>query len=178
MKDNKANENNENYQEYLRLKNNPDYLDVTFDEQSGGLSAIHKKHRFDKQMGVFGIKKGDYERIAIEVLRKGGHQIFLESELAPNGVKTPDGNFDGAVMDIKAVEGNGKWAIKDKLHDATKQGVTCVILYFHNKDLYKKERIDDGWNKYLNDESSNKYPDILKRVICIVEREIIEYEIP
>ena len=44
----------ENFQEYLRLLNNPDYVDVTFDEQSGGVSAIHRNHRFDKQMGPDG----------------------------------------------------------------------------------------------------------------------------
>ena len=51
----------ENFQEYLRLLNNPDYVDVTFDEQSGGVSAIHLDHKFDKQMGPFGRRRGDYE---------------------------------------------------------------------------------------------------------------------
>ena len=44
-------EREENFQEYLRLSKDPNYYDVTFDEQSGGISAIHKDHRFDKQRG-------------------------------------------------------------------------------------------------------------------------------
>ncbi len=35
----------ENFQEYLRLLNDPNYYDVTFDEKSGGVSAIHKDHQ-------------------------------------------------------------------------------------------------------------------------------------
>ena len=45
----------ENYDEYLRLLQNDDYLDVTRDEESGGVSAVHKLHKFDKQIGAFGI---------------------------------------------------------------------------------------------------------------------------
>ena len=87
MKDNKANENNENYQEYLRLKNDSDYLDVTFDEQSGGISAIHREHKFDKQMGPFGCRRGDYEVVVISALRKNGYRVILESEKSQNNVK-------------------------------------------------------------------------------------------
>ena len=47
----------ENFQEYLRLLNDSNYYDVTFDEKSGGVSAIHKDHQFDKKIGPFGIKR-------------------------------------------------------------------------------------------------------------------------
>ena len=70
-----------------------------------------------------------------------------------------------------------EWAIKDKFHDAKKQGVECVILYFHKKELYSLERVEDGWNKYLNDYSSQKYTTAIKRVLCIVENNIIEYPV-
>jgi hypothetical protein len=59
----------ENYQEYLRLKQNPDYYDVTFDVQSGGVSAIHKDHCFDKTMGPFGIRRGKYETRTMDCCR-------------------------------------------------------------------------------------------------------------
>ena len=39
----------ENYLEYLRLLENDDYLEVTFDEESGGVSAVHK---FAKRQGI------------------------------------------------------------------------------------------------------------------------------
>ena len=70
------------------------------------------------RIGAFGIRKGDYEIIAVTILRNRGHLITLESELAPNGVKTPDGWIDGLIMDIKATDYRGKWAIKKKFHNA------------------------------------------------------------
>ena len=167
----------ENFQEYLQLLQDPSYDDVIFDDHTGGVSAIHKNHRFNNKTGAFGIKQGEYEKLTVECLRKRGHVIRLESEMAPIGVKTPDGTLDGIVMDIKAIEGHGKWAIKDKFHDAKKQGVECVILYFHKKELYSLERVEDGWNKYLNDYSSQKYTTAIKQVLCIVENNIIEYPV-
>lgn len=168
----------ENFQEYLRLSKDPNYYDVTFDEQSGGISAIHKDHRFDSEIGTFGIKIGQYERLAVDVLRKRGHSVILESELAPNGVKTPDGSLDGVVMDIKAIERNGRWAVKDKLHGAVKQGVEQVVLYFHKKELFSLERIENGWDKFLRDESSQKYPQRINRIICVVEKDLYEWNVP
>ena len=132
----------DNYQEYLRLLNNPNYVDVLFDDVSGGMSAIHRDHQFDSQIGVFGIKKGDYERIAVNTLRDRGHAVILESEIAPDGIMSPDGFIDGTIMDIKAIEGHGKWAIKDKLHIATKRGVPRKVLvlpvYQADHDLYHR----------------------------------------
>ena len=166
----------DNFQEYLRLLKDPNYCDVTFDERSGGISAIHKEHYFDKSVGPFGVQKGEYERITVDTLRERGHLVYLESEKAPDGVKTPDGIIDGQVMEIKAIEGTGRWAIKDKLHAATKQKAECVVLYFHKKELYSYDRIADGWDRFLRDDSSQKYPACIKRVLCVVEGKIVEFE--
>ena len=168
----------DNYQEYLRLRNDPNYSDVIFDDVSGGVSAVHRNHQFDSQIGAFGIKKGDYEKISVNILRERGHAVILESETAPDGIMSPDGFIDGIIMEIKAVEGQGKWAIKDKLHIATRQGASCVILYFHDKKLYSYERIEDGWFKYLNDQASQKYNHSIERVLCIVGEDIHEFSIP
>lgn len=168
----------ENFQEYVRLLNNRDYYDVTFDEKSGGMSAVHINHQFDAQVGPFGIKKGDYEKYSVRILRERGFCIILESEAAPDGIKTPDGVIDGIIMDIKAVEGRGKWSIKDKFHDAVKKSVECVVLYFHKKELFSLERVYDGWAKFIKDKDSQRYSMTIKRVICIVERVIIEWMVP
>ncbi len=78
----------ENYEEYLRLLQDGKYYEVVYDEESGGVSAIHQEHRFDKQPGPFGVRRGVYELMAIDALRKEGHVVVLESERAPDGVKT------------------------------------------------------------------------------------------
>ncbi len=165
----------ENFQEYLRLLHDPYYYDVCFDEQSGGVSAIHLNHKFDTVIGAFGLKKGDYEKNTLYALRRRGHVVTLESELAPNGVKTPDGLIDGMVMDIKATEKDGKWSVKKKIHSAAKQGAECIILYFHEKRLFSLERINDGWKKFLVDKDSQPYVAIIKRVICVVEDKAFDW---
>lgn len=164
----------ENFQEYIRFSRDPLYTDVIFDAESGGVSAIHRDHRFDPTVGKYGLKIGEYERLSVNILRKRGHLVILESELAPNGVKTPDGWLDGQIMDIKSIDGHGKWAIKDKFHGAVKQGAECVVLYFHKRELFSWNRILDGWEKFQSDGSSKKYQTKIKKVICIVENEVIE----
>ena len=67
----------ENFQEFLRLLKDPNYYDVTFDKLSGGVSAVHKDHQFDKKMGPFGIRKGDYEINAVAILRRRGNYILV-----------------------------------------------------------------------------------------------------
>ena len=168
----------DNYQEYLRFLHDSDYYDVRFDDNSGGFSAVHIAHKFDSEIGSFGVKIGDYEKKAIEVLRKNGHRIILESEVAPNGVKTPDGQLDDYIMDIKATETNGRWSVKKKLHNAAKQGAGCIVLYFHRRELFSYDRIEDGWNRFVMDSDSQQYVETIEKIICIVEDEEIEWRIP
>ena len=168
----------ENFQEYLRLLEDPNYENATFDEQSGGVSAVHIKHKFDSEIGAFGIKKGEYEKQSLSILRQRGHIVLLQSELAENGVKTPDGILDGSILEIKAIERVGKWIIKKKIRTATKQRAESLVLYFHKKDLFSIALLEDGWEKFLNDKDSLRYEKSIKKVICIVEDHVVEWSIP
>ena len=168
----------ENFQEYLRLRTDPNYVDVTFDEQSGGVSAVHINHKFDSKIGAFGIKKGEYEKNSVSILRQRGHFILLKSELAANGVKTPDGILDGSVMEIKSIEHIGKWVIKTKFHSATKQRAEILVLYFHNEDLFSVAMLEDGWNKFQNDKDSQRYERTIRTVYCVVGSHVVEWDIP
>lgn len=124
----------ENYNEYLRLSLNDDYMDVTLDIDSGGVSAVNKLHKFDKQIGRIGIRRGDYELAVVAVLRKQGHRVVLEAEPS-SGHKKYDGLLDDIPMEIKAIEGNGAWSISTKLYEAEKQHAKCVVLYFPEEKL-------------------------------------------
>ncbi len=46
----------ENFSEYFRLLQDDNYTDVLLDEASGGVSAVHKQHKFAKQKGVNGLQ--------------------------------------------------------------------------------------------------------------------------
>ena len=162
---------------YRRLLLDKDYVDVRFDILSGGVSAIHKYHRFDQQSGPYGIKRGEYERIVVETLRRKGHVVILGSERAAAGIKTPDGTLNGAIMDIKTVESVGRWAIKDKLHAATKQRIDTLILFFPNQTIYSEKRIRDGWCRHLRDDSGKDYPYCIRRVLCVVEGNVFAFHV-
>ena len=138
----------ENYQEYLRLQGDNDYVEVVFDEQSGGVSAIHRGHKFDKQIGPFGCRRGDYEISVTKVLRNNGFRVLLESERSRENVKNNDGLLNDLPMDIKSIESNGIWSIATKLREAEKQGAEVVVLYFPEQSLYSKNRVLDGIEKY------------------------------
>lgn len=165
---------------YENLKADWKYKDVKFDKKSGGISAIHRNHKFSKEKSLLddSKKKGAYEIEATDALRKKGHVVVLASESANTGIKTPDGFLDGVLMDIKSFEGTGKWKVKDKLKEATIQGVETVVLYFPRKELYSFERVDDGWGYFKGDESSQRLLQTIKRIICVIEDKVIEYSFP
>ena len=167
----------ENYQEYLRLLNNPEYVDVTFDDQSGGVSAVHRDHRFDKQVGPDGMKRGCYELNVIEVFRKAGHSIILLGESAEVGKKQYDGLLDGIPCEIKSVEQLGRWTIRTKIGNAIKQGASIVVLFFPNANLFSQKRVQDGWKDYLDYiDSTDNNPEI--QMLCVVDDYVHKIEKP
>lgn len=167
----------ENFQEYLRLLNNPDYVDVTFDEQSGGVSAIHCNHRFDKQMGPDGMKRGNYEQKAVEAFRKAGHSIILLQESAEVGKKQYDGLLDGVPCEIKSVEQMGRWTIRTKIGNAIKQRASIVVLFFPNANLFSPKWVEAGWKDFLDyTDSTECIPEI--QLLCVVDDHIHIIEKP
>ena len=167
----------ENYQEYLRLLNNPEYVDVTFDDQSGGVSAVHRDHRFDKQVGPDGMKRGCYELNVMEVFRKAGHSIILLGESAEVGKKQYDGLLDGVSCEIKSVEQMGRWTIRTKIGNSIKQGATIVALYFPDANLFSRKCVRDGWKDYLDYiNPAYSIPEI--RLLCVVDDVVHTIEKP
>ena len=161
----------ENYKEFLRLQENPDYLNVTFDEQSGGVCAIHKEHCFDKQMGPFGYRRGQYELDVARILQRTGAVVLLESEFPKGkGVKAFDARINGIASEIKTIEQNGRWAIRTKIHSAISQGAELLVLYYPDSALFSEEKIRDGWIINL----SPNQPETLKRIIAVQKEGILE----
>ncbi len=168
----------ENYQEYLRLLKDPNYYDVSFDEKSGGVSAVHKEHRFDKSMGPYGIKRGDYEVHAIEALRRAGYLVVLTTETTDVGTKQFDGFINCSPMEIKAVEGNGRWSIRTKIYDAAMQGADVVVLQFLDKEIYNPVRVAEGWKMYEDARLINKNWPAISKVLIVSEQEVSEMTKP
>lgn len=167
----------ENYQEYLRLLKDPNYYDVTFDNQSGGVSAIHKEHQFDKSAGPFGYARGLYEKESVRVLMQNGHSIILGPELSSGAevCKTFDGYLDGLPAEIKAIESNGRWATRTKIEKADRQGALMIILYFPKNELFTESRVIQGW---LDCITSNPLINNDIQILCIVDDRVIKMEKP
>ena len=138
-----------NRKEYERLLKDDDYTDVRFNPRNGALSAIHKKHHFDPTIGKFGIPRGDYERISLDVLYEYGRCIILDSEYTKDGVKAPEGFLDGKRFDIKGVEGIGGRNIIDKISNAGRQGAESIVLYYHDANLFDFQKIVNSYKGYL-----------------------------
>jgi len=84
-----------NRAEYERLLKDECYTDVRFNPKNGALAAIHREHRFDTAFGIFGIPRGDYERISLDVLYEYGNAIVLGAERADYKIKVPEGLLNG-----------------------------------------------------------------------------------
>ncbi|MBP5559183.1 MAG: hypothetical protein J6X71_05405 [Bacteroidales bacterium] len=167
----------ENFQEYLRLLKNPNYVDVCFDERSGGVSAVHLEHQFDKSTGPFGYKRGQYELDTMIALRQSGHSIILEPELSSGETvsKSCDGFLDGVSAEIKAVESVGRWSIRTKIYKAKKQGAQTVILYFPEENLFSKSRVEQGLEDFVSADTGTEYK---LHLLCVVGGKVVEIEKP
>jgi len=161
-----------NRKEYERLLKDEHYINVRFNPKNGALLAIHKEHHFDSTKGIFGIERGDYERISLEVLYEYGRNVVLESEHNIDGVKTPDGLLDWKKFDIKGIEGTGKRNIEYKIYEGSNQGAETVVLYFHSESVFSMHRIIEGYDAYMRNSKSKK----ISTLYYILDRKLYKYE--
>ncbi len=156
--------------EFEKLLANKDYLDVAFDEKTGGLKATHRLHSFDPN-------KGHYEKEARDLLFENGYKIVLEKELAEenekviDGIKRIDGFLNDLSCDISSILGSGKHTIKRAFQHSEGKNVKVAILYFPNKELFSVERVSSGlsdFNKYSNH--------TFEKIILVFKDGVVEYK--
>jgi hypothetical protein len=140
--------------EYIRLKSDGRYTEVELNARTGGLLAIHREHNFDPTIGEFGIPRGDYERIAANVLYGYGKSVVLESEHLGKDVKSAEGLLDGKKFDIKGVEGTGKNNLQKDFKSAGKKKVETIVFYFHENEIFDLQRIKEDYAHYLRNSKS------------------------
>ncbi|MDR0415236.1 MAG: hypothetical protein LBH84_07485 [Prevotellaceae bacterium] len=162
-----------NRAEYMLLKNDSSYVDVRFNERTGGLLAIHREHHFDPTIGKFGLPRGDYATIAAEELYQPGNCVLLESETSSYGIKGSEGLLDREKFDIKGVEGTGKRNIEYKIYNASEKGAKIAVLYYHDKSVFSAQNIVDGYSSYLRNSKSKK----IKTVYYILDGELYKVNI-
>lgn len=151
--------------EFEKLLANKDYLDVAFDEKTGGLKATHRLHSFDKVTGK-------YEKEAQNILYSQGHSIILEKELADkgeqiiDGIKHIDGTLDFIPMDISTIKGTGNDTIKRALKHSIEKNAKIAVLYY-TENTFNLERLHTGIRKF-NGLKLGKF----EQIIYIVEGKV------
>ena len=137
---------------------------------AAGYWVFHKEHRFDPTEGIFGIPRGDYERISSGVLMNYGMQVALGSEeqSGNNWEKKPDGLLNEKIFEIKGVEGTGKENILKDIKDASKKGAEIVVFYYHEAHLFNEEQIRDNYQTYLRNSKSKR----VRQIYYIVDSKL------
>ena len=165
-------ENRKTYEELLKDKN---YTDVHFNPKTGGLKATHIHHNFDPEIGRFGLERGEYERRSQNVLYNYGQKVILESERAPEGVKTPDGSLNNIKFDIKGVEGTKKKTITRKFLSANKQNADIIVLYYHNESVFSVNRLRNGYADYLEEMRLNNIQNNIRNIYYIIGNKLYKF---
>lgn len=155
----------ERWQKYSELLNDDNYTDVQFNDVAG-VKAIHKKHNFDSKYGYT-------EKTVQQMLFEKGHSVILESEIAAEGIKTPDGKLNDKTFDIKAVIGEnnsiGKNNIKNKFTEANSQGCETVVLYFDNEQLFSEHLIIDGMGRFKKMAKKDNKDILIKEILVMLK---------
>ncbi len=161
----------DNRREYERLKKDPDYKNVKYDEASGAVRAEHKGHivhnkneeRFFKELtkNGNGLTSTQLERCCQSNIFRMGHKVILRNEKTyrPDGSQIPalDLDLDGKIMDIASITtaqkyGNALMAKNRQIGNVKRQtGVDSdsVCLYFHNPASFSESQMlnDIEWYK-------------------------------
>lgn len=154
--------------EYESLLDNPDYIGVKFDPASGGVTAVHVGHNFDKVGGAF-------EKHAQNAALKAGYSVILENE--PQNVygkRSTEGTWDGLQFEVAGAT-NGKINnIRNALkHCAHKRTTEIAVIDFPNgsfslDNFNEALKLFNGLEK-LHDGQFLKF----KKIICIQDEQII-----
>lgn len=161
----------ENRKEYERLKKNPDYKDVEYDDKNGGVKAEHVGHidhekedaRFFKDMTKDGngLTSTQLERYCQDNLFRSGHKAILRNErnydINGNQLPSLDLELDSIIMDIACITtaekyGNILMSKNRQLGNVKKKiGMECdsVCLYFHDANSFSENQLknDTDWFK-------------------------------
>lgn len=163
-----AERNERNLALFEKLKNDGDYIDVQFDESSGGVKASHKDHNFDK-VG------GQYEKDAQDVGFMAGHIVILGSEKSNViGQRFTEGTWDGFRFEVAgretATENN---VLKGLKHCAKKRNTEIAVLVYPNggfsEDILRKAIVR---YRGLRGAEGNQYI-AFSKVLCIQDGGIV-----
>lgn len=152
---------------YQRLLNDPDYKDVQYNPQTGGLKATHVKHNEhpnDKKKYFDDMTGDDLENEAIDIIFGKGHTVIARQENTIREIVDGiiifnhelDTILDGRLMDIKSITENRdsyEYALLKKNGQLLEFNIEhntqadTILLYFHDASYYEEKKITDSFSK-------------------------------
>lgn len=154
--------------EYEYLSENPDYTGVRFDSSTGGVTAEHIGHNFDKIGGAF-------ERHAQNAALKAGHSVILENEPQNQyGKRSTEGTWDGLQFEVAGATNGSVNNIRNALkHCAFKRTTEIAVIDFPNGG-FSLDNFNAAVKRYnglekLHDGQFLKF----KKIICVQDEQII-----
>ena len=188
--------NCQNRAEYNRLKSDPDYHSVEYNEANGGVKAIHRGHTIhnrDTDERFFGgtLTSSDLEQLCQDLLFKWGHRAILRDEGSGSRVEqrlpSLDLDLDGVIMDIRSITGSGYYGnalmAKNKQLGNVKRKTgfegDSVCLYFHDAVLFSQEKMINDIEWYKQNVIEMGTTQRIKHIYCVVNgaNDIIKFDI-
>jgi hypothetical protein len=90
--------------------------------------------------------------------------------------KRANGRLDDKICDIKGVESQGYKTIRNKFRGANIQGANTIVLYYHTKNIYSEELLNDGYNLYLRDLETENRQNKICNVYYIIEDKLYYFK--
>lgn len=164
---NDAKRRKDNHKEYERLKKDPNYQDVKYDDATGGMKATHNDHTFDKN-------KGWYETTVRDIGMHFGHSVILDREVHSIYKKRNiEGRWDGKSFEIAGKETATSSNIRDGLkHCASKPNCKVAVLFFP-KNNFNLSEFHKGVSRYDGLKKDAHQWQKFDKIICIQNGEII-----
>lgn len=154
---------------YIAYEMDNNYKDVIFDEQTGGVGAVHIEHSFDKD-------KGHYETNSLTAGVKDGNIVILDKEIHSEfKIKNTEGFWNNKPFEVAGNETATPNNIRDSLkHCAKKPNCKIAVLYFPFNNFSKKV-FEQGLKKYNGLRGDKRQWKAFDQIICI-QNDVIVYK--
>lgn len=147
----------EHCEEYIKYKNDPEYIDVDFDWKTGALKAWHKDHKTHpndtKTYNINGeiLYGDDLEKRFFERAFKNGHKVIFRKE--DDNQTDLDMYLDDILMDLASIAENVR-DYRSAIQHKNKQlsnynrenntNVDTICLYFHDPTYWSYNKLVEG----------------------------------
>lgn len=158
----------ERYAEYMKYEADPNYKDVDYNPETGGLKATHKEHNFDKVGGKYElhVQKAGYD---------AGHSVILESEHGTTiGERFTEGTWDKMKFEVAGcTTGTSNNILHGLSHCASKRTTRIAVIDFPNGN-FSQEVWERTLNRYrgLKKNQDGQYVEF-ERIVCVQGEKII-----